>query len=94
METLRQQMITLLNGAAMTALEISQVLRIPEKDVVRHLAHIEKSLAARGRRLAITPSICMGCGFRFVRRRRLTRPGRCPQCRQSRISEPLFRVAD
>ena len=90
--TLRQQIIALLEQAEMTALDLSQAVRIPEKDVYRHLEHIEKTLAGRGSRLKVIPSSCQACGFTFRQRRRLTRPGRCPRCRESRIDHPLFRV--
>ena len=92
MGTLRQQIIELLLHDAMTALDISQAVRAPEKDVYRHLAHIEKTMAGQGRRLAFTPCTCQACGFIFKQRRRLTRPGRCPRCRESRIDHPVFRI--
>jgi len=28
----------------------------------------------------------------FEDRRRLTRPGRCPQCRRSKLQNPSFRI--
>jgi predicted Zn-ribbon and HTH transcriptional regulator len=93
MGTIRQQITALLEQEALTALDISRVVRIAEKDVYRHLAHIEKSVTGQGRRLSFTPCRCQACGFTFTGRRRLTRPGRCPQCRQSRIDHPLFRIA-
>lgn len=92
MGTHRQQIIDLLQQEAMTALEISRAVRISEKDVYRHLAHIEKTMAGQGRKLSFTPCTCLACGFTFTDRRRLTRPGRCPRCRQSRIDHPVFRI--
>lgn len=92
MGTIRQQIIDLLQQEALTALEISQAVRVAEKDVYRHLAHIEKTMAGQGRKLAFNPCTCLACGFTFTQRRRLTRPGRCPQCRKSRIDNPLFRI--
>ena len=90
--TLRQQIIDLLDKAAMTALDISRAVHISEKDVYRHLAHIQKSVAGQGRKLSFNPSTCLACGFTFTDRRRLTKPGRCPRCRESRIEHPLFRI--
>ena len=37
MQTIRHQMMTLLNRAEMTAIELSQILGIPEKEVYGHL---------------------------------------------------------
>jgi predicted Zn-ribbon and HTH transcriptional regulator len=90
--TLRQQIIDLLGKAAMTALDISQTVHISEKDVYRHLTHIQKSVASQGRKLSFTPSTCLACGFTFTDRRRLTKPGRCPRCRESRIDHPIFKI--
>lgn len=92
MGTLRQQILDRLRQQAMTALDISQAVRIPEKDVYLHLAHIEKSAAAQGKKLTFLPCTCQACGFIFTDRRRFTRPGRCPRCRESRIDHPVFQI--
>jgi hypothetical protein len=94
MGTLRQQIAALLQEEPMTAMEISQAVRIPEKEVYRHLPHIQKSVTGQGKGLLVTPCTCRACGFAFKERRRLTRPGRCPRCRESRIDPPVFRIAE
>ncbi|WP_155319747.1 transcriptional regulator [Desulfosarcina alkanivorans] len=93
MRTPRQQIMDRLRQESMTALELSQALRLPEKDVYRHLAHVQKTIAGRRGKLTVTPSSCRACGYTFTDRRRLTRPGRCPRCRESRIDHPVFRIA-
>jgi hypothetical protein len=90
--TLRQQIAALLKQQPMTALDISQAVRIPEKEVYRHLEHIAKSAAGQGQELILTPCTCQACGFVFKQRQRLTRPGRCPRCRESRIDHPVFKI--
>ncbi|WP_372681316.1 transcriptional regulator [Desulfosarcina sp.] len=92
--THRQQIIDLLCREAMTALDISQAVRVSEKDVYRHLAHIQKTVAGQKKKLSFTPCTCLACGFTFTDRRRLTKPGRCPRCRESRIDHPVFRIKD
>lgn len=92
--THRQQIIDLLCRDAMTALDISQAVRVPEKDVYRHLAHIQKTVAGQRKKLSFTPCSCLACGFRFTDRRRLTKPGRCPRCRESRINHPVFKIIE
>ena len=94
MGTHRQQIIDLLRREAMTALDISQAVRVSEKDVYRHLAHIQKTVAGQRRKLSFTPCTCLACGFTFTDRRRLTKPGRCPRCWESRIDHPVFRIED
>ncbi len=76
--------------APLSALEISALAGIAEKDVRAHLEHIAKSLRARGERLRIVPSTCHSCGFVFAKRDRTTKPGKCPVCGGGRLSEPLF----
>ncbi|UCD83035.1 MAG: ArsR family transcriptional regulator [Desulfobacterales bacterium] len=92
MPTIRQQIIALLTEAEMDARELSREVGIKEKEVYEHLAHIGRSLAARGSKLAIRPSECLHCGYVFKDRRRLTRPSRCPRCRASRLTNPTYRI--
>jgi predicted Zn-ribbon and HTH transcriptional regulator len=87
-EAIREE---LLRGVA-TARELSERVSIREKDVAEHLAHLEKSLRARGERLVVQPASCIACGFAFERRAKLTRPGSCPQCRSTRIDPPAFGI--
>jgi len=92
MLTVRQKIIALLTEAEMDARELSREVGIKEKDVYEHLAHIDRSLAAKGGRLAVRPSECLNCGYVFEDRRRLTRPGRCPRCRESHLMNPSFKI--
>ena len=81
----------LLRGPA-TARDLSERVSIREKDVAGHLEHLQKSLQARGERLVVVPASCIGCGYSFERRSRLTRPGSCPACGSTRIDPPAFRI--
>jgi predicted Zn-ribbon and HTH transcriptional regulator len=90
--TLRQRMADLLRQQEADARELSQSLGIAEKDVYAHLEHIRRSVAAAGGELSVTPSECLACGYVFADRGRLTRPGRCPRCRATRLSRPSFRI--
>jgi predicted Zn-ribbon and HTH transcriptional regulator len=91
-KTIRQQIIMLLNDAEMTALELSQSLRIQEKEVYDHLPHVYRSAVAQGRRLQIRPSECLKCGFVFKDRNRFTPPGRCPRCKGTYLQKPAFKI--
>jgi len=92
MPTIRQKIIDLLADGEMDARELSREVGIKEKDVYEHLAHIDRSLAAQGSRLAVRPSECLNCGYVFENRRRLTCPGRCPRCRKSYLTPPSFQI--
>jgi hypothetical protein len=93
-ETLRQSIISALEGRSLSAKDISSEVGIPEGDVYAHLEHIEKSLGKRASRLAVTPAVCKKCGFEFRKRERLTKPGRCPVCKAEAIEEPLFSIKE
>ncbi len=88
---LEQALIAAPEGG-LTAKDLSALVGISEKDVADHLAHLEKSLKAQGLRLVTHPASCIACGFAFKDRKRLTRPGACPECRSTRIDPPTFRV--
>jgi len=90
--TTRQRMMDILTGESLTARDISQLLHIREKEVHDHLAHISRSLSAKGKKLHIVPAECLSCGFIFETRRRFTRPGRCPRCKGERMESPEYRI--
>jgi transcriptional regulator len=90
-KTIRQEMINLLLQGPLTALELSQLIRIPEKEVIRHLPHVAKSVA-HNHKLAITPAHCEACGFLFAKRTRFSCPSRCPRCKSQRITTPIFSI--
>ncbi len=92
MQTIRQKMISLLSQQVCSARELSQMLGIQEKEVYLHLSHIARSVVSRRRSLVVIPSQCLVCGYVFHKRKRLTRPGRCPLCKGERIEEPRYQV--
>jgi predicted Zn-ribbon and HTH transcriptional regulator len=91
-ETIRQEIMSVLDGRTFSAKDISAEVGVSEKDVYAHLVHIRKTLEKKSVSLMVTPAECKICGFVFRKRERLTRPGRCPVCRKQAIKEPLFTV--
>lgn len=89
-ETIRQGLLRILRAHKASALDLSAELGIPEKAVYAHLEHLRRSLQHAPETLAIDPATCLDCGFRFGKRTRLTRPGKCPACRGTHLSAPLF----
>ena len=92
MLTIRQQLICLLEKGEMNARELSRELKIREKEVYDHLYHIQRTLKTRAKTLHIDPFYCLVCGYIFEDRKRLTRPGRCPKCRQGHIEVAAYRI--
>jgi predicted Zn-ribbon and HTH transcriptional regulator len=94
MQTVRQRIIELLSEGEMDARELSREVSVREKEVYDHLTHIARSLAAKGSTLKIRPARCLSCDYEFKDRRRFTRPGRCPRCKQSHLQSPSFYIND
>lgn len=90
--TVRAALRRALSEGAATAKDLSAQVGIREKDVAEHLQHLERSLRAEGLALHVHPATCLACSFVFEDRRRLTRPGACPKCRETRIDPPMFEV--
>lgn len=90
MPTLRQQIFTLLTDSPWNSRQLADRLGLLETEVVDHLPHIAKSATAQSMKLEIQPAECRKCGFVFRSRKRLNRPGRCPECRGERIDAPVY----
>ena len=89
MTTLRQMIKELLQEEALSSLELSQRLSLPEKEVLDHLSHLARA-PGPGYRFQMTPPVCKHCGFAFKKRERLTTPSRCPICQHESIRRPRF----
>jgi hypothetical protein len=91
--TLRQRIVELLAGTRLSSYQLAQMLGIPERRVEEHLTHVVKSLARDpGRRFVLEPSACLDCGYVFLDRTKLTKPGRCPRCRSEGTSAPRYGI--
>jgi predicted Zn-ribbon and HTH transcriptional regulator len=91
-QTIRQQIIDLLGSYELTLRDLSQAVSIPEKEVVDHLTHIERSIRTQGKKLVETPYKCLSCGFVFDKRSRFSKPGRCPSCKNSHMQVAQFHI--
>ncbi len=91
-ETIRQKIISVLEGQPLSAKGISAGVRASEKEVYGHLEHIQRTINKREHNLIVTPAECKKCGFVFRKRERLKKPGKCPVCHSELIQEPLFSI--
>ncbi len=92
MQTIRQQIIELLQQRSVVVREISQELGIMEKEVFDHLEHIRFSVKASGQKLNIAPAVCLDCNYSFKDRKRVKHPGRCPKCKSTHIQKPEYSI--
>ena len=92
-DTVRHRLLAELEQGPLSALELSGLVGIPEKEVAGHLEHIRQTLHRTGRHLIVLPAECAQCGFVFEKRARLTRPSRCPVCRSESVHAPLFSLS-
>ena len=90
--TKRQEIIKLLSQADFNAREISKAIGVREKEVYDHLLHIEKSAKSKKYNFNVFPSQCSSCGYLFKKRKRLTKPSRCPECKKQRIEPSRFQI--
>ena len=90
--TFRRQLIDLLSREPRSASSIARDLGLRRADIEDDLRHALRSAAAAGHQIEVIPARCKDCGFLFGTDR-LTKPGRCPSCKGSRLFEPMIRVA-
>jgi transcriptional regulator len=81
-----------LREGTFTARDLSARVGITEKDVAQHLEHVGRSVRDGGERLTVEHARCLGCGFVFKDRERLTRPSRCPRCKAERVQPARFGI--
>jgi len=92
--TIREQIIQSLETTPMTARDLSKALHISEKDVYAHMPYIEKSIRQMEKKIKMVPCYCLKCGFEFKDRKSFKKPGKCPQCRESRIEPAVFEIVE
>ncbi|MFP3984068.1 MAG: transcriptional regulator [Desulfurivibrionaceae bacterium] len=91
-DSVRKQIISLLQEDTCSARDLSAAVRIPEKEVYEHLDHIKKSSGHLNLRFAIIPATCQKCGYSFAKREKLKKPGKCPACSSEWIEAPRFAI--
>ena len=77
----------MLRDGPLTVSELARQLDMSARDVADDLAHLERSLRRAGAALEVEPARCRKCGFRFAKEK-LRKPGKCPACRGTWITEP------
>jgi predicted Zn-ribbon and HTH transcriptional regulator len=89
--TLRRVLIELLSDAPRSVSSIAREMGLPRRDAEGDLRHALRSAVAAGHRVEVIPARCKDCDFVFGEDR-LSKPGRCPACKGSRVFEPQIRL--
>ena len=89
--TLRRNLLEYLSHEPRSVSRLARELRLPRADVEDALRHMIRSARAAGHRIIVVPARCRACGFTFDEDR-LTKPSRCPECKESRVLEPQISV--
>jgi len=89
--TRRHELIDLLSREPRSLSSIAREMGLRRDDVEEDLRHALKSATAQGHQVVVVPARCKDCGFVFDKQR-LTKPGRCPSCKGSRLFEPQIRL--
>jgi transcriptional regulator len=90
--TVRRQLIELLSHEPRSTSSLARELGLRRGDVDDQLRHAVRSAIAAGHLVEVIPARCKDCGFVFETDR-ISKPGRCPSCKGSRLFEPLVRLA-
>jgi transcriptional regulator len=82
----RRDLVQALSAQPRSVSSLAREMGLDRRDVEADLRHAVRSAQAAGHRVVIEPARCKQCGFVFGTDR-LAKPGRCPQCRGSRLYE-------
>ena len=88
--TLRKTLLEML-AVSRTASSLARELGLKRGDIDDELRHLIRSARAAGHSIVVEPARCKACGFTFGEEK-LTKPGKCPACRATRLYEPLIRI--
>jgi predicted Zn-ribbon and HTH transcriptional regulator len=89
--TLRRHLMDVLSREPRSVSSLAREIGLSRADVEDALRHMIRSARAAGHRIVVVPARCRTCGFVFDEDR-LTKPGKCPSCRSSRVFEPQIAV--
>ena len=87
----RPDLIESLRGRRLSVNELARELDVRPRELENDLEHLRKSLKHSTYRVIFEPASCRKCGFVF-HQTRLRKPGKCPRCRGTWISEPRLGI--
>jgi predicted Zn-ribbon and HTH transcriptional regulator len=89
----RKDLLEILHDRPASLHELALLLKLHPREVEDDLNHLIRSLKNLHCHAIITPATCRKCGFVF-HRDKLHKPGKCPRCHGTWISEPLISIEE
>src|SRR5438067_8485709 len=89
--TIRRDLVKMLTAEPRSVSSIARQMGLERADVEDHLRHAIRSARAAGHHIVVEPAKCRQCGFTFGEEK-LAKPGKCPECRASRLYEAQIRI--
>ena len=83
--------MTLLTAEPRSVSWLARELGLRRGDVEEDVRHALRSARAAGHTIVVAPARCKDCGFTFAEDK-LTKPGKCPACRGTRLFEPQISI--
>jgi predicted Zn-ribbon and HTH transcriptional regulator len=90
--TVRKDLLALLSTQPRSVSSLARDLGFRRGDVEEDLRHALRSARAAGHRVIVVPARCRRCDFTFDEQK-LSKPGKCPSCRGTRLYEPQIFIA-
>ena len=89
----RKDLLKILRAQPRSVSSIARELGLARGDIEEDFRHLIRSARAAGHRVTIEPARCRSCGFVFGDEK-LSKPGKCPVCRGTRLYEAQISIAD
>jgi predicted Zn-ribbon and HTH transcriptional regulator len=89
----RKDLLEMLQDRPASLHELALLLGAHPRELEDDLHHLFRSLKNLPYWAIITPATCRKCGFVF-NRDKLHKPGKCPSCHGTWISEPLISIEE
>jgi predicted Zn-ribbon and HTH transcriptional regulator len=89
--TVRKALLDRLAGQPRSVSSLARELGLKRGDMEEDVRHALRSAQAAGYVVEIVPARCRSCGFTFDQRK-LSKPGKCPECRGTRLFEPQIAI--
>jgi hypothetical protein len=89
--TVRKDLLQMLSARPRSVSAVARAMGLERGEVEEHLRHAIRSARAAGHEVVVMPAKCRQCGFEFGEDR-LSKPGKCPECRGTRLYEAQIRI--